>query len=885
MDDEEKKYNTNKTPKMQIKDQYMKLNEEEDDEMISEGEKKDTYEINTSDSNSDYTMYVSKNGNKINLSGKDLTTETAKILLNNLIKKYPNTTELDINNCNLEIFPKILLNFKKLISFDLRNNNFVDFESLAEDLASYNNLTDLKVDLTDQNQVLLILSQIPKLIFLNGKSTKEAVTVVDLDEKEIQDISLQNEVEVFNDIINKLNEREEQLNIKKNEQENNQDNNPNINNESSVSIFSTEFQNKLYEEAENIKNNLNNNLPNYMYANYVIKSQLILKKMLSNKYLSFLDKEDKHIGKMIFDSVFKTGERLVQLLNALYPKIEEKTDSLRNQLEEAWKIADEITDFEIKYKQARKDKDIMAANLDLFKLKYKRLEEENNIMTKKLMNINKDIEKKNSEENLITNTNNIENITFNKNSPESKKQKNNTSLREIDKDSKIFFSKNINNSYYSLSNNGNNSIQNNNTSIRKNSEDKNQYFKPKSKLLSLKIVKELISEIYASKAIFDKKCIENGKPRETLEQHMYTFLNQKYGLKNLIIEWASSIIYAIKMYSNEDAEVYLFGKILRNELDEESRFILIKLQENISQLLEFYLKSKNPLKSQTEIQKSLNEKKNGILTEEEWKGIIYYLYNEEEGNILEKKIISFIQKNKLKNNESIPLNTISEIMQTNSSGMNTNLFQTGKSARYYENNNIYNSTTYLETHGPRKMTRREMFDLYQFTEDLHIFYKHFINVVGEYQIKLREKYLKNFVKLFRKHDTDLDGVLNENEFINLIKDIPYCQNNLDEFIFKFLSIIDPFDNKVFIFNDCVSLLSLEIIQENIINNNKEENLDINNNIDDEIKDKDKEEIENGNKDNIIDNNINSLNNNKDENNINIIQNQINLMDTICLKNI
>ena len=702
MDEDEKKYNTNKTPKSQSHAQYMKLNEEEEDEIISEGEKKDTYDINTSDSNSDYTMYVSKNGNKINLSGKDLSTETAKILLNNLAKKYPNTTELDINNCNLEIFPKILLNFKKLTSFDLRNNNFIDFESLAEDLSSYNNLTDLKVDLTDQNQVLLILSQIPKLIFLNGKSTKEAVTIVDIEEKDIQDISLQNEVEIFNDIINKLNEREEQLNNKKNEQENNKDKIQNTNSESSVSIFSTEFQNKLYEEAENIKNNLNNNLPNYMYANYVIKSQLILKKMLANKYLSFLDKEDKHIGKMIFDSVFKTGERLVELLNALYPKIEEKTDSLRNQLEEAWKIADEITDFEIKYKQARKDKDIMAANLDLFKLKYKRLEEENDVMTKKLMNINKEIEKKNSEDNIMNSTHNKENMTFNKNSPESKKQQSNISLKEVEKDSKIFLSKNINNSYYSLSNNGNNSIQNNNTSIRKNSDDKNQYFRPKNKILSLKIVKDIISEIYASKATFDKKCIESGKPRETLEQHMYTFLNQKYGLKNLIIEWASSIIYAIKTYSNEDAEVYLFGKILRNELDEESRFILIKLQENISQLLEFYLKSKNPLKSQSEIQKSLNEKKNGILTEEEWKGIIFYLYNEDEGNILEKKIISFIQKNKLKNNESIPLNTISEIMQTNSSGMNTNYFQSGKSARYYDNTNINNSTIYLETHGPKK---------------------------------------------------------------------------------------------------------------------------------------------------------------------------------------
>ena len=250
--DEEKKYNSNKTPKSVKKAEYMKLTEEEeDDDVVSSSEKKDTFNINNTDSTySNYSEYVSKNGNKINLSGKDLSTESAKILLNNLYNKFPNVTEIDMNNCNLEIFPKILLNFKKLISFDLRNNNFLDFESLAENLSTYNNLTDLKVDLVDQNQVLLILSQVPKLIFLNGKSTKEAVTIVDVDEKDIQDISLQNEVESFNDIINKLNEREEQLNNNKNNQENNKDNEDN-NNESSISIFSTEFQNKLYEEAEN----------------------------------------------------------------------------------------------------------------------------------------------------------------------------------------------------------------------------------------------------------------------------------------------------------------------------------------------------------------------------------------------------------------------------------------------------------------------------------------------------------------------------------------------------------------------------------------------------------------------------------------------------------
>lgn len=82
-----------------------------------------------------------------------------------------------------------------------------------------------------------------------------------------------------------------------------------------------------------------------------------------------------------------------------------------------------------------------------------------------------------------------------------------------------------------------------------------------SRVLTGKMMRDIINEIYASKAEFDKKCQENKLPRETMEQHMYTFLNQKYGLKTLIIEWATSIVNGIKMYSMEDSDVCLFGKV------------------------------------------------------------------------------------------------------------------------------------------------------------------------------------------------------------------------------------------------------------------------------------------------------------------------------------
>lgn len=54
---------------------------------------------------------------------------------------------------------------------------------------------------------------------------------------------------------------------------------------------------------------------------------------------------------------------------------------------------------------------------------------------------------------------------------------------------------------------------------------------------------------------------------------MYTYLNQKYGLKSLTVEWAASIINGIKNNVQVEHEVKLFAKILKNECDEEFRLI------------------------------------------------------------------------------------------------------------------------------------------------------------------------------------------------------------------------------------------------------------------------------------------------------------------------
>jgi len=66
--------------------------------------------------------------------------------------------------------------------------------------------------------------------------------------------------------------------------------------------------------------------------------------------------------------------------------------------------------------------------------------------------------------------------------------------------------------------------------------------------------------------------------------------------QNVIIEKASSIIRGVNRFSKDYSDVALFGKILRNEVDEEFRFIHESVKRTVAELLRVYIKSKHPLK-------------------------------------------------------------------------------------------------------------------------------------------------------------------------------------------------------------------------------------------------------------------------------------------------
>ena len=355
----------------------------------------------------------------------------------------------------------------------------------------------------------------------------------------------------------------------------------------------------------------------------------------------------------------------------------------------------------------------------------------------------------------------------------------------------------------------NNTLENNNQDISYNNiytapTDLSHSYNKKKNVMSLKALKDFIAELYASKTLYDFKCMENGLPKETLEEHMYTFLNKKYGLKNLIIDFAKNVINGIKIYSKKDSEVLLFGKIMRNEQEEDARFILDKVIESINELLLIYIKNQNPLKSFNEVKKLFEIKKNSELFEEEWKGIIFSIYENKEAEEIQKKIEEFIyKKNENKKNEFI------------------NFYKNSRN-----NQNIFQN----------KLTRTEKFNMCIVEEDNKILFNDFIKIVLDNHIRFRDKQIKNFVTLFKEVDKNCDGIINEQEFSELvIKFKIFPKENVENEIFKFLEKIDVYDNQKFTFSDCVTFFTNEkikdengkeisILQKVCMNNNNIDNI-------------------------------------------------------------
>jgi hypothetical protein len=82
-------------------------------------------------------------------------------------------------------------------------------------------------------------------------------------------------------------------------------------------------------------------------------------------------------------------------------------------------------------------------------------------------------------------------------------------------------------------------------------------YSPNKKLTLLQL-KDFAEEFYAAKFEYDSNNIGVQTPKETAEEFLCMYLKQKYGLNELVQEWAFTIVDGLKKFSNHDVDLAIF---------------------------------------------------------------------------------------------------------------------------------------------------------------------------------------------------------------------------------------------------------------------------------------------------------------------------------------
>ena len=526
--------------------------------------------------------------------------------------------------------------------------------------------------------------------------------------------------------------------------------------------FLVNFENLFKNQIEIINSCVKNNESNFIYATNVLVAKIKIFNFFSTKYLEeFLSKSDlesSNILSLISENLTKGINKMVEIIQ----KLGQKGNEINNLLEG---LQNKLGQNELYIRQLNDKNKIL--NEKCIKLK-----EENELITQKLIN--------NSYFNNFNNTstNPLENANLENSNPNIDSKKNILKAPPIPQQKTKSLHIDIQNPpkiEQNISSNPHFPIQNyikekSPNPLAHNNINNNVYLTNLSlagnRVFTLKMMKEIISNIYTSKTAFDKKCVINKQPKQTMEEYMYTYLNQKYGLKNMVIEWATNIINGIRTFSNEDTEISLFGKILQNELEENCKLLISNLKENINSILLNILKTENPFKSDGDIIEMRNKYIKNEIPPEKTQQIIETLFDEKGRKILFEKINTHINNKR-------------NIMMKNNSVKG-------------------------------RLTREEMNKIMfsKQNECNFVQYDFLIDICLEYQIKSHIKYLKPFLKLFQSIDTDRDGVLDEEQFVLLIKNMNiFKEDNIVQVIEEFLNNLDPYGYKHIIFSDVVELFT------------------------------------------------------------------------------
>ena len=225
----------------------------------------------------------------------------------------------------------------------------------------------------------------------------------------------------------------------------------------------------------------------------------------------------------------------------------------------------------------------------------------------------------------------------------------------------------------------------------------------------------------------------------------------------------------LNYFTDEETEIKLFTNIIENKIEESTSDLIEELRKSCDNILLELIKQKNPFKVSREIDLLFKKKKNAFLTHKDWKKILDSLFPE-DNEISYNKIVEFIK--------------------------NAN----DQDQKYIEFN-IEKGYEYLMT---REDKRNFLSNANNSTVKLNIIYTDFVYLISDIQIELRKDYLEKISNIFIKYDDDSDGLINEEQFNELMKEL-----GIPQFTDKFLDKIDPYENSCICFSDIINVFMEE----------------------------------------------------------------------------
>eukprot|EP00929_Paragymnodinium_shiwhaense_P040964 TRINITY_DN21306_c0_g1_i1.p1 TRINITY_DN21306_c0_g1~~TRINITY_DN21306_c0_g1_i1.p1 ORF type:complete len:361 (-),score=92.24 TRINITY_DN21306_c0_g1_i1:129-1211(-) len=230
------------------------------------------------------------------------------------------------------------------------------------------------------------------------------------------------------------------------------------------------------------------------------------------------------------------------------------------------------------------------------------------------------------------------------------------------------------------------------------------------KALSMRQLKDIMAAVCDSKRKHDVRCTQLGCSLHTLEQHLYSFLSERYrGQAAMVQEMAQAVYRAITRWSAVECDAEVYAKMIQNKLPETFPAVLDTVKAQLDIILKKLVNERNAGERYYHMDRCYREALQSGIAVSDCDYVIRHIYNDDDCDVM---------MDRLSRNLCMP--------------------EPGSG---------------------------------QEEEEQVVRYRDMQQAVMRMQVECMGKYLAQFVALFESVDTDGDGILSGPELLELLESL------------------------------------------------------------------------------------------------------------------